>query len=144
MLRGCKIHWWNDDKSEILSGTCIHEFEDVDNTLLIFSENEKILMKIENSKRVDFSNVDDLKFLNLQNMHKGMKLGWWKSVDEKGNPVPFPIILHFRDFPEKSFMSHAMVKAGLFESVNDARKNGWNKPLEKGIFKVKRKVVKIV
>jgi hypothetical protein len=46
----------------------------------------------------------------------------------------------FDDFTfEFASMAHVMFKAGLFKSVSDAKRNGWNKPVEKGKFKVGKK-----
>ena len=38
---------------------------------------------------------------------------------------------------EHWLMAHIMVEAGLFSSVSNARKNGWNKPIPKGFWQKK-------
>ena len=38
----------------------------------------------------------------------------------------------FIPFDDSCIMAHLMVKGGLFPSVSQARKNGWNKPIPKG------------
>ena len=46
-------------------------------------------------------------------------------------------IFSLKDFqPNENLMAHVMAKAGFFKSVSEAKKNGWNKPLEAGVFKV--------
>jgi len=51
----------------------------------------------------------------------------------------------FIRFPVTWQMSHIMHAAGIFKSVNEARKNGWDKPIEKGFSKliVSKKKIKI-
>lgn len=41
-------------------------------------------------------------------------------------------------------MAHVMAKAGIFPSVGQARKNGWNKPLITGEWTVTKKKIKII
>ncbi len=40
-------------------------------------------------------------------------------------------------------MAHAMAKAGIFPSVGQARKNGWDKPLTEGVWTVTKKKIKV-
>ena len=40
-------------------------------------------------------------------------------------------------------LAHVMAKAGVFPSVGQARKNGWNKPLTTGVWTVTKKKIKI-
>lgn len=40
-------------------------------------------------------------------------------------------------------LAHVMAKAGIFPSVGQARKNGWNKPLTTGSWTVTKKKIKI-
>jgi hypothetical protein len=42
----------------------------------------------------------------------------------------------------KNTMAHIMFELGIFKSVGEARKNGWNKPLELGEFCVTKKKIK--
>jgi hypothetical protein len=48
-------------------------------------------------------------------------------------------------FDENSNMSHIMFTAGIFPSVSQARKNGWNKPIPNGFseFVVGKRKTKI-
>ena len=92
---------------------------------------------------IDVKSLSDEEFLkkvkeiNLINIKKGVENRWWESVDEKGRPIPFPIILKFDDFTfPGATMAHIMCEAKLFASVSDARKKGWNKPVQKGKFVV--------
>lgn len=46
-------------------------------------------------------------------------------------------------FPESWSMSHIMHAAGIFKSVSEARKNGWDKPIPNGfqhLVVTKRKI----
>ena len=47
----------------------------------------------------------------------------------QGNP-PENIIFEF--FTDKETLAHLIQKAGLFPSVSQAKKNGWDKPIPKG------------
>jgi len=40
-------------------------------------------------------------------------------------------------------MAHVMAKAGIFSSVNQARKNGWDKPIELGRWAVGKQKTQI-
>ena len=40
-------------------------------------------------------------------------------------------------------LAHVMAKAGIFPSVGQARKNGWNKPLQVGTWTVTKKKIKV-
>jgi len=35
-------------------------------------------------------------------------------------------------FPDNWIMAHIMYTAGIFKSISDARRNGWDKPIPKG------------
>lgn len=48
------------------------------------------------------------------------------------------------EFPEGSLMAHACAKLGLFKSVSEARKNGWNKPLAVGEYKVGKRQFRVM
>ncbi len=50
------------------------------------------------------------------------------------------------DFAEvkNPLMAHVMAKAGIFPSVGQARKNGWDKPLAVGEWTVTKKKIRIV
>ena len=86
--------------------------------------------------------MDDISFIEKvrnqirKDLWDGVKQGWWDSVDEdRLEPIKY-IRLKLSDGPT---MAHAFVKAGIFKSVGEGRRNGWNKPIEKGTFKVGKK-----
>lgn len=47
-------------------------------------------------------------------------------------------------FKEGSLMAHVMAEAGIFPSVSQARKNGWDKPIKCGSWVVGKKKIKVV
>lgn len=66
-------------------------------------------------------------------------LGWWDlKEDESGDLVPVSKakVVFISDFPENATMAHVMHSCGLFKSIGDARRNGWNRPIEVGVFTV--------
>lgn len=54
-------------------------------------------------------------------------------------------VFKLSDFSEVNnpLMAHVMAKAGIFPSVSQARKNGWNKPLTTGSWSVTKKKIRI-
>lgn len=57
----------------------------------------------------------------------------------RGGPRAFRLC----EFGEGATMAHVMHRAGAFPSVSQARKNGWNRPIEPGEWRVGRLVVEI-
>lgn len=55
-------------------------------------------------------------------------------------------VFSLSDFAEvkNPLMAHVMAKAGVFPSVGQARKNGWNKPLVVGEWTVTKKKIKVI
>ena len=47
------------------------------------------------------------------------------------------------NFPNNALMAHVMAKAGIFPSISQARKNGWDKPIEVGVWSVTKKKIQI-
>lgn len=47
------------------------------------------------------------------------------------------------EFPENALMAHVMAQAKIFPSVGQARKNGWDKPIEIGSWSVTKKKIQI-
>ncbi len=45
--------------------------------------------------------------------------------------------------PNETTLAHVMAKAGLFKSISEARKNGWDRAVEPGDFPFKKKQVTI-
>jgi len=105
-------------------------------------EQEKIRLELENDPvkmKEHQAFVEKLKENNKKKLELGVKQGWWEGIDEKGNPVPFPVKMNVSDFLTTDTMAHILFKAGIFESVSEGRKNGWNKPVERGMFTFKKK-----
>jgi hypothetical protein len=67
--------------------------------------------------------------------------GW--GLDEHGLPLP-PIQTFSKaafEAENKKLMAHVLVEVGIFKSVGEAKRNGWDKPIETGEFCLtKRKV----
>lgn len=93
--------------------------------------------------------LEEIQQKNAKGILKGAGLGWW-DVDENGIPQKKAICVSISEMVEqkKPLMAHLMVDLGFFSSVGQARKNGWDKPLELGRHelgpKKKRAFVEIV
>lgn len=81
---------------------------------------------------------------NQQDVIEGFLDGWW-DLDDDGNMAAPAQVFHLSDFAEVNnpLMAHVMAKAGIFPSVGQARKNGWNKPLTTGSWSVTKKKIRI-
>jgi len=81
---------------------------------------------------------------NQEDVIEGFLDGWW-DLDEDGNMAAPAQVFHLSDFAEVNnpLMAHVMAKAGIFPSVGQARKNGWNKPLTTGSWSVTKKKIRI-
>lgn len=80
---------------------------------------------------------------NLSGLEFGKRLGWWKDYTVDGPISPVVTKLQ-RDYHDKT-MAHVMADLGWFPSVSQARKNGWDKPVELGTHRVgKNRIVTIV
>ena len=72
---------------------------------------------------------------------------FWKrrghDVYPDGSPMPKKMIFSKTDLENngKTLMAHVMVELGIFPSVGQAKKNGWDKPLEIGNFCVTKKKI---
>lgn len=64
--------------------------------------------------------------------------GEWDLISQGGKvrPIAKTAELAIQDFPKNAVLAHVMHRAGLFESVGEARKNGWNKPIAVGLYLV--------
>jgi hypothetical protein len=89
-------------------------------------------------------------------LQMGVDKGWWMSFDEtRMEPIPFPLIfvMETRELrknfcglwetvltlePSDTTMAHILGNSGIFNSVGDAKKNGWKKPIAAGTFKFKK------
>ncbi len=86
--------------------------------------------------------LKELRERNQRGVLFGAEQGWW-DVDDGGNMLAPPIIIDSADLPDDALMAHVMAKAGIFPSVTRARKNGWDKPLTKGLVTVTKKKIRI-
>ena len=73
---------------------------------------------------------------------EGFLDGLW-DLDDNGEMAPFPIVIDSATLPENALMAHVLAKAGIFPSVGQARKNGWDRPLEKGLIVVTKRKIRI-
>lgn len=71
-------------------------------------------------------------------MEFGVSQGWWEEYDDIG---PFKTIrVDSSNYTNKK-MSHIMVDAGLFTSLNQARSAGWDKDVVVGRHLIKKRRV---
>lgn len=81
----------------------------------------------------------------IQAMEFGVEQGWWPSFNDKLDPQPWPKIIKISELnSNETTMAHIVAKIGVFESISEARKNGWNKPVQKGEFWFKKKTVHLI
>jgi len=66
------------------------------------------------------------------------------DFDSNGEAVQPLIIFQLSRLIEegKTLMAHVVVELGVFDSVGQAKKNGWNRPVELGEFELKKKHIK--
>ncbi len=88
--------------------------------------------------------MENLRRQNREGVIEGFLEGWW-DLDEDGNMAAPAQVFRISDFAEvkNPLMAHVMAKAGIFTSVGQARKNGWNKPLTTGEWTVTKKKIRI-
>ena len=89
----------------------------------------------------DFLNY--LKEYNSVRMKCGIEQGWWESVSDNGEPIPFPTEFKLSEHPN---IETIVVELGMFSSVTQARKNKFSYASAPGIhFLAKRKFrIKII
>jgi len=65
----------------------------------------------------------------------------------RDNPSAYPTVLAvdytYHYFNDREIMAHLMARAGIFKSVGEARRNGWDKPIPPGytdMFVTKKKI----
>lgn len=76
-------------------------------------------------------------------MEKAIEWGWWAGVKPNGDPIPHPKIVKISELEEHdTLMAHIVHKhLGLFESVSEAKKNGWGKPVQEGDYWLNKKTI---
>ena len=80
-----------------------------------------------------------------QGLWIGVAQGWWEWVDmDRRQPIPFPTMIDSSMFNEKGTMAHVLAFAGVFDSVSEARRAGWNKPITLGEHWFKNRTIRIV
>lgn len=110
--------------------------------------------------------LQQTKAKNDEGMQIGITGGWWESLDDRGHPVPWAdlFIIKHREIKRmvwkssKNFawetidtldvhentMAHIVHRISWFDSVGEARKNGWNRPIEVGEFKFKKQNKRLI
>ena len=88
--------------------------------------------------------MEDIRRRNQEGVIEGFLMGWW-DLDEDGNMASPAQVFKMSDFADVTnpTLAHIMAKAGIFPSVGQARKNGWNKPLVEGEWSVTKKKIRI-
>lgn len=91
----------------------------------------------------------DLQEENRVKIQRFADAGWWDlAADGSPQKAAKKISKSAMEVENKTLMAHLMVDLGFFPSVSQARKNGWDKPLELGRHelgpKKKREFVEII
>lgn len=128
----------------------LQELENIKKTWMPSLHDLKLLSDSQLDELIEWSKLGDhntfvfsLKRANLAGLEIGRRFGWWDEYTEDG-PIPPPKTVSIVNYAGKT-MAHVMADVGFFASIGEARKNGWNKPVETGTFKVgKHKRVKII
>lgn len=50
------------------------------------------------------------------------------------------LVISTLDLPEQATMAHVAHRAGAFPSVSQARKNGWDRPIELGVHRITKRI----
>jgi len=88
--------------------------------------------------------VAEIKERNQEGVIEGHLNGWW-DLDENGNMAAPAQVFKISDFTDvkNPLMAHVMVAMGIFPSVGQARKNGWDNPLVVGEWTVTKKKIRV-
>lgn len=79
-----------------------------------------------------------------QGLILGVASGWFESFDEETlDPIPFPKIFKKSDYNDKATMAHIMREAGIFTSIGEARRAGWDKPIVVGDYIIGKKKIRV-
>lgn len=82
-----------------------------------------------------------VKAWNTEAMFFGVSQGWWETVDAQGNPVPFPTEFKLSEHPT---LASIVVELGIFPSITQARKNGFDKESTPGIHTFTKKRIRAI
>ena len=93
--------------------------------------------------------LNKIKHEAKEGIMRGVNMGWWDlSPDGDPQKPARKISISAMQAENKTLMAHLMVDLGFFPSVGQARKNGWDKPLELGRHELgprkKREFVEII
>lgn len=91
-------------------------------------------------ERKDF--LSEIRERNREAAIEGWLDEWW-DLDENFEPISLPHIIKASDLPLNALMAHVLHQAGIFKSVGEAKKNGWNKPIEFGDLMVTKRKIRI-
>lgn len=88
--------------------------------------------------------VESIRERCRQGILAGAEQGWW-DLDEQGEMMSPAQVFRMSDFAEvrNPTLGHVMAAAGLFPSVGQARKNGFDEPLRVGEWTVTKKRIRI-
>lgn len=99
-----------------------------------------------NTNTAPMSDETFLEWIKLKNI-LGLQLGvhekWWENWDNNG-PIPFPKVFKRDKWGPEGTMAHVAVELGIFPSLTQARKNGFDKPLTLGEHEFKKKRLRFV
>ncbi len=88
--------------------------------------------------------LDRMMYRNQRGLERLSKLGLFDLDPDTGEPLSPMIVFSKTKLVEenKTLMAHIMVDLKLFPSVGQARKNGWDKPIEVGGYSVTKKKIR--
>lgn len=84
-----------------------------------------------------------LKIWNNSRLLEFVRLGLWEGVDVDGNPIPNAKVFSIAEFGPNATLANLAVKLEIFPSITQARKNGWNGPLVKGVHTFGKKKIRV-
>lgn len=94
--------------------------------------------------RRDFVSILTLR--NDRRITQGMIDGWWDLDPKTMTPLRKAQKVSIQEMlgENKTLMAHLMVDLGIFKSVGEAKRNGWDKPLELGRHELGPKKKRII
>lgn len=91
---------------------------------------------------IPLSNLDNIRISNFLGFELGVRNGWWEDWDNNG-PIAFPKIFSISELGPVAHTGTIAVSLGMFPSISQARKNGFNKPLTPGTFFFTKKNIRV-
>ena len=88
--------------------------------------------------------IEKLRAEHQEAVIEGFLDGWW-DLDEDGNMAAPAMVFKLSDFADVNtpLLAHVMAKAGIFPSIGQAKKNGWDLPLTIGEWCVTKTKIRI-